>query len=44
MNKRRIIAITGNIAGGKSKVTRKIATKLGMGTYFASNSFRKLAR
>ena len=29
MNKRKIIAITGNIAGGKSKVVRKIATKLG---------------
>lgn len=44
MNKRKIIAITGNIAGGKSKVVRKIATKLGMDTYFASNNFRKLAR
>ena len=44
MSKRKIIAITGNIAGGKSKVVRKIATKLGMDTYFASNSFRKLAR
>ena len=44
MNKRKIIAITGSIAGGKSKVVRKIATKLGMYTYFASRNFRKLAR
>ena len=44
MKKRKIIAITGNIAGGKSKVASKIAAKLGMGTYFASSSFRKLAR
>jgi len=44
MSKRKIIAITGNIAGGKSKVTRKIATKLGMDTYYASDRFRKLAR
>lgn len=44
MNKRKIIAITGSIAGGKSKVARKIAKKLGMDTYFASNNFRKLAR
>ena len=44
MNKRTIIAITGNIASGKSKVVRKIASKLGMNTYFASNEFRKLAR
>lgn len=44
MSKRKIIAITGNIAGGKSKVVRKLATTLGMDTYFASNNFRKLAR
>ena len=44
MKKRKIIAITGNIAGGKSQVVKKIAKKLGMGTYFASDNFRKLAR
>lgn len=44
MNRRKIIAITGNIASGKSKVVRKIAKKLDMNTYFASNEFRKLAR
>ena len=44
MNKRKIIAITGGIAGGKSIVVRKIAKKLGMETYIASDSFRKLAR
>jgi len=44
MNKRKIIAITGDVAGGKSKVARKIAKKLGMDIYFASDSFRKLAR
>ena len=44
MKKRRIIAITGNIAGGKSIVTHKIANKLGMDIYFASSTFRKLSR
>ena len=44
MEKKKIIAITGSIAGGKSKVVRKIASKLGMDTYSASESFRKLAR
>lgn len=44
MKKRKIIAITGNIAGGKSQVVKKIAKKLGMGTYFASDNFRKLSR
>ncbi len=44
MKKRKIIAITGNIASGKSKVVRKIANRLGMGTYFASKNFRKLSR
>ena len=44
MKKRKIIAITGNIAGGKSIVVNKIAKKLGMDTYFASQRFRELAR
>lgn len=44
MKKRKIIAITGNIAGGKSQVVKKIAKRLGMGTYFASDNFRKLSR
>lgn len=44
MKKRKIIAITGNIAGGKSNVVINIAKKLGMGTYFASEHFRELAR
>lgn len=44
MEKRKIIAITGNIAGGKSNVVNSLAKKLGMGTYFASRRFRELAR
>ncbi len=44
MDKKQIIAITGNIAGGKSIVVSRIAKKLGMGTYFVSQRFRELAR
>jgi len=44
MEKRKIIAITGNVAGGKSIVVNTIAKRLGMGTYFVSKSFRELAR
>lgn len=44
MKKKKIIAITGNIAGGKSKVVDAIAKKLNMDTYSASKSFRELAR
>lgn len=44
MEKKKIIAIAGNIAGGKSNVVNNIAKKLGMGTYFVSERFRELAR
>lgn len=44
MKKRKIIAITGNIAAGKSKVANYIAERLNMSTYCVSHYFRELAR
>ena len=42
--KKHIICITGNIAVGKSEVSKRISETLGWSLYKASNSFRETAR